>query len=67
MYNEENEGGNMKECKFIRQNDDWIVYECSNCKELWVFDDGTPADNNYNYCASCGAKITEVVELVEEE
>ena len=57
----------MKECKFIRQNDDWIVYECSNCKELWVFDDGTPADNNYNYCPSCGAKITEVVELVEEE
>ena len=57
----------MKECKFIRQNDDWIVYECSNCKELWTFDVGTPADNNYNYCASCGAKITEVVELVEEE
>ena len=57
----------MKECKFIRQNDDWIVYECSNCKELWTFDDGTPADNNYNYCAKCGAKITEVVELVEEE
>ena len=24
----------MKECKFIRQNDDWIVYECSNCKEI---------------------------------
>lgn len=58
----------MKECKFIRQNDyDCIVYECSNCKEEWCYEDGTPADNSYNYCPKCGAKITEVIELEEEQ
>lgn len=57
----------MKECKFIRQNDDWIVYECSNCKMDWVFENDGPKDNEFNYCPKCGAKIIETVELVEEE
>lgn len=54
------------ECKFIRQYDDWIVYECSNCKECWYLEDGTPEDNSYNYCPKCGAKIIEVIELGDE-
>ncbi len=54
-----------KECDFIRKNeDDYIVYGCSNCNEEWYFEDGTPKDNLYNYCPKCGAKI---VELEEEE
>ena len=57
----------MKECTFIRQNDDWIVYECSNCKMDWVFENDEPKDNEFNYCPKCGAKIIETVELVEEE
>lgn len=40
-----------KECDFIRKNeDDYIVYGCSNCNEEWYFEDGTPKDNLYNYC-----------------
>lgn len=54
-----------KECKFIRQNDEWIVYECSNCKEEWVLESGTPEENLYNYCPNCGAKIIEVIEIEE--
>ena len=55
-----------KECKYIRQNDDWIVYQCSNCKMDWVFEEDEPKDSEFNYCPKCGAKITEVVELEEE-
>lgn len=56
----------MKECNFIRK-DDYTRYECSNCKEEWYFEDGTPEDNSYNYCPKCGAKIAKVIELEEED
>ena len=52
-----------KKCIFKRIKDDWIVYECSNCNELWVFEDGSPMDNSYKYCPNCGFKIDEVKEL----
>lgn len=32
-------------------------YQCSVCGEEWYFIDGTPADNNANYCPRCGAKM----------
>ena len=54
-----------KECKYIRQNDDWIVYQCSNCKMDWVFEDDEPKDSEFNYCPKCGAKIVETIELEE--
>ena len=57
-----------RECSFIRQNDyDYILYECSNCNEIWCFEEATPRDNQYNYCPKCGAKIKEVIELEDEE
>ena len=37
-------------------------YECSVCGEAWTFIDGTPKDNNANYCPRCGAKMDEVEE-----
>lgn len=55
-----------KECKYIRQNDDWIVYQCSNCKMDWVFEDDEPKDSEFNYCPKCGARIIESIELEEE-
>ena len=57
-----------KQCDFIRKDDDdYIIYGCSNCNEEWYFEDGTPKDNQYNYCPKCGAKIKEVLELKDEE
>lgn len=32
-------------------------YECSVCGEAWTFIDGTPKDNNANYCPMCGARM----------
>ena len=58
----------MEECNFIRQIDyDYIVYECSNCKEEWGFEWGTLEENHYNFCPECGAKITKIIELEEED
>ena len=32
-------------------------YKCSNCGEAWVLNDGTPVENNMNYCPRCGARM----------
>lgn len=40
--------------------DDWnteTIYKCSVCKGEFVTIDGTPADNLWNYCPHCGAKM----------
>lgn len=33
------------------------IFECSNCNYWFVLEDGSPAENNYNYCPNCGAKM----------
>ena len=35
----------------------WV---CSVCGEPWTLIDGTPKENNMNFCPNCGAKMTEV-------
>ena len=36
---------------------DEAIYECTVCKEAFVTIDGTPAENLWNYCPNCGAKM----------
>lgn len=33
------------------------IYKCPNCKEYWLLVEGTPKDNDYNYCMRCGQKL----------
>lgn len=40
--------------------DDILQYECSVCGKLWVLNDGTPKNNEMNYCPKCGAKMGEI-------
>ena len=46
--------GYWKEYKYVYCDD---YYVCSECEESWVLNDGTPADNNMNYCPNCGARM----------
>lgn len=34
-----------------------IYYECQHCGGAFTLIDGTPEENNYNYCPNCGAKM----------
>ena len=33
------------------------VYKCPCCNEYWALMEGTPKDNEYNYCPKCGQKL----------
>lgn len=32
-------------------------YRCSVCGEEWYLEDGTPQQNNMNFCPKCGARM----------
>lgn len=34
-----------------------IIWTCSACKEPIVLYEGTPIENAYNYCPTCGARM----------
>ena len=46
-----------KKGKWIEQDagGDGVFYECSVCKDAFTLIDGTPSDNNYNFCPNCGS------------
>lgn len=35
----------------------WANYKCSSCGECFVLEEGTPQENEYNFCPHCGAKM----------
>lgn len=46
----------------VIDGEDWnedVIYQCPICKEEFVTIDGTPAENLWNYCPKCGAKMSE--------
>ena len=48
-----------KKGRWIEQDDGWdgVYYQCSECREPFILIDGTPADNQYNFCPNCGADL----------
>ena len=36
-----------------------FAWKCPRCKEMFILLDGTPQDNNYNYCPNCGQSMAE--------
>ena len=41
-------------------------YKCSACGDVQYLVEGTPKDNNYNYCPTCGAKMGIEIERAEK-
>ena len=35
------------------------TYQCTYCGEPFILIEGTPSDNEYNYCPKCGAYLRE--------
>lgn len=42
-----------------------VYYDCSECGESWTTIEGTPWDNKWDYCPSCGARMVEPQERSE--
>lgn len=44
----------------LEDNGDYIIYNTS-CGEDFILEEGTPKENLYNYCPSCGGKLREAL------
>lgn len=48
-------------------DDESNTWECSKCREWWTLIEGTPKDNNMNYCPKCGDEIIDIkIETLDE-
>ena len=41
----------------LYEDEDTNAWECSACHEVQQLMNGTPFENNWHYCPSCGAKM----------
>lgn len=44
---------------FWDDDPDANTYECPECHEPFTLIEGTPAENEYNFCPKCGARLIE--------
>ena len=61
---------NIDECQYYeeeRPHGEWVdlsdgwqegTFRCSSCQMEFVLLEGTPEDNEYNFCPNCGARMT---------
>ena len=55
------------EWQYHPEDYDELTWTCSRCGEVWTLIDGTPDDNNMDFCPACGSPTTdEAVEMVME-
>ena len=47
--------------------DNHDTWECSQCGHVQILLEGTPKDNDYNYCPNCGCAMVEPQERSGEE
>lgn len=47
-----------EQCNWTQEDDDKNTWQCSKCDALWILNDGTPQENDMNFCPQCGGKIT---------
>lgn len=52
-------GDNVGKWLFWQDDPDANVYECSACHEPLTLNEGTPRENNFNFCPFCGLPMKE--------
>lgn len=57
----------QKECTYSSYDEDRGAWECSECNNLLVLNDGNPKDNEFEYCPYCGKKISKIVETEDTD
>ena len=50
----------LKSAEWIEDEDMYgdPIFRCSNCEARFVLEEGTPEDNDYCYCPTCGLRWT---------
>lgn len=48
-------------------DEDTNTWECSDCREWWSLNSGSPTNNHMKYCPFCGSNITECKDETFEE
>ena len=46
-------------CEWVRDNSEYDVYD-TKCEKTHMFIDGSPSENEYEFCPYCGKKIKAV-------
>lgn len=55
------------EWQYHPEDYDELTWTCSRCGEVWTLIDGTPDDNNMDFCPACGLPMTDkAVQMVME-
>ena len=55
------------EWQYHPEDYDELTWTCSRCGEVWTLIDGTPDDNNMDFCPACGSPMTdEAVDMMLE-
>ena len=44
-----------------------VYYDCSECGESWTTIEGTPWNNEWNYCPNCGCRMVEPQKSEDKE
>jgi hypothetical protein len=52
-------------CRWHVGDGEWTMWDAS-CGLVWAFDEGTPTENEMQYCPKCGRELEEVIDPVEE-
>jgi rubrerythrin len=46
-------------CEWTQEDEDSNTWECNKCGLLWPLNDGTPQENDINFCPNCGRSLTQ--------
>lgn len=56
----------MKTCEWVPWGEDCSVYD-TECGGAFTVTEGTPTENDFNFCPYCGGKLVEADDETEDD